>query len=397
LTLRRSAAPLLGVLAAGCLFRLGNAFAAVALPWLVLDLSGSGLWAGAIASASLIALVIGAFFGGALIDRHGARRVAIIAGLASAVCVGAVPAIVQLGPEALPFIAVLVAAGALLDSPGMTAQDNRIPELARLGQIPLARAVSLKSLIGNASFVAGPALAGISIGFGGASVALVIAFTCSMLSALLIAVWLSEARRRTKRNNGGMLSAFGFIFRAPPLAYLTLLVMVVVGFTSTTTSVLLPSLFHQAARAPQEFGLAASSIGAGSLCGALLLTIFPKLAGQFTALLVIVASLAMVPVALLPPLPAILPLAFIYGLLLAPLGVALNTTLFIQAPQHLRGRVQSASAVLTLAAGIPIALLTGLLVETLGSGMALMACMLATALATMCTQLWSRSADAGPR
>ena len=116
MTLRRSAAPLLGVLAAGCLFRLGNAFAAVALPWLVLDLSGSGLWAGAIASASLIALVIGAFFGGALIDRHGARRVAIIAGLASAVCVGAVPAIVQLGPEALPFIAVLVAAGALLDS-----------------------------------------------------------------------------------------------------------------------------------------------------------------------------------------------------------------------------------------------------------------------------------------
>ena len=108
-------------------------------------------------------------------------------------------------------------------------------------------------------------------------------------------------------------------------------------------------------------------------------------------------NLAMVPVALLPPLPAILPLAFIYGLLLAPLGVALNTTLFIQAPQHLRGRVQSASAVLTLAAGIPIALLTGLLVETLGSGMALMACMLATALATMCTQLWSRSADAGPR
>ena len=76
MTLRRSAAPLLGVLAAGCLFRLGNAFAAVALPWLVLDLSGSGLWAGAIASASLIALVIGAFFGGALIDRHGARIVA---------------------------------------------------------------------------------------------------------------------------------------------------------------------------------------------------------------------------------------------------------------------------------------------------------------------------------
>ena len=126
MTLRRSAAPLLGVLAAGCLFRLGNAFAAVALPWLVLDLSGSGLWAGAIASASLIALVIGAFFGGALIDRHGARRVAIIAGLASAVCVGAVPAIVQLGPEALPFIAVLVAAGALLDSPGMTAQVDLV-------------------------------------------------------------------------------------------------------------------------------------------------------------------------------------------------------------------------------------------------------------------------------
>ncbi len=269
LTLRRSAARSSVCSCAGRLFRLGNAFAAVALPWLVLDLSGSGLWAGAIASASLIALVIGAFFGGALIDRHGARRVAIIAGLASAVCVGAVPAIVQLGPEALPFIAVLVAAGALLDSPGMTARDNRICRnwrgLARSRwRVPFRSSRVDRQCV--PSWPVRPLLVSLSA-LAVRSVALVIAFTCSMLSALLIAVWLpGGGARRTKRNDGGMLSAFGFRFRAPPLAVSDVACHGGGGcLTSTDYERLLPSLFDgEAARAPQEFGLAASSIGAGS-------------------------------------------------------------------------------------------------------------------------------------
>jgi macrolide resistance protein len=70
--------PLYGVMSAAGFSRLGNAVVGVALPWLVLDITGSAALTGVAAAAATGPLVIGAFFGGPLIDRLGARIVAVI-------------------------------------------------------------------------------------------------------------------------------------------------------------------------------------------------------------------------------------------------------------------------------------------------------------------------------
>ena len=83
--------PLFGLFTSGTLGLLGNAIAAVALPWFVLTLTQSPLTAGIATAAGLLIIVISAFFGGSLIDRYWPRTIAAAAGVVSAAAVAAVP------------------------------------------------------------------------------------------------------------------------------------------------------------------------------------------------------------------------------------------------------------------------------------------------------------------
>lgn len=60
----RRYSPLATLFAATFLFRIGNAVAALALPWFVLSHTKSAAWAGATAASSVIATIIGAWVGG---------------------------------------------------------------------------------------------------------------------------------------------------------------------------------------------------------------------------------------------------------------------------------------------------------------------------------------------
>ncbi|BDA96925.1 hypothetical protein E5AUHO_45140 [Citrobacter freundii] len=64
----RRYSPLATLFAATFLFRIGNAVAALALPWFVLSHTKSAAWAGATAASSVIATIIGAWVGGGLVD-----------------------------------------------------------------------------------------------------------------------------------------------------------------------------------------------------------------------------------------------------------------------------------------------------------------------------------------
>lgn len=74
----RRYSPLATLFAATFLFRIGNAVAALALPWFVLSHTKSAARAGATAASSVIATIIGAWVGGGLVDRFGRAPVALI-------------------------------------------------------------------------------------------------------------------------------------------------------------------------------------------------------------------------------------------------------------------------------------------------------------------------------
>ena len=83
--------PLVGFLLADAISLCGTRVSMIAIPWLVLTTTGSAAQTGLVAFAELLPLVVVQALAGPLIDRLGARRVAISCDLMSMVVVGLVP------------------------------------------------------------------------------------------------------------------------------------------------------------------------------------------------------------------------------------------------------------------------------------------------------------------
>jgi predicted MFS family arabinose efflux permease len=71
--------------------QIGNMMAIVALPWFVLETTGSAARTGIVSGALALGAVIPAVLGGPLVDRLGFKRSSVLADLASAAVVAAVP------------------------------------------------------------------------------------------------------------------------------------------------------------------------------------------------------------------------------------------------------------------------------------------------------------------
>ncbi|MFA7585444.1 MAG: MFS transporter, partial [Novosphingobium sp.] len=268
--------PFWGTVIGGSFFRLGNTIAAVALPWLILDLTASATLAGVTASASLATVFLGSLAGGFLIDRYGARTTATVAGVTGVLCVALVPVAASLGPEKAWVIVVLSAFGAFLDAPGMVAQDNRIPEMAAAAGLTLTRALSAKSVANNAVFLSGPAIAGATIGAWGLDAAFWIAASCNLISVALSLAYLAGRELSRTSPRVDWLAGLFFILRDPPTRRMLLLTLTVVGCNGTIMSVQLPALFQLEDRSATDLGFAGAALGAGAVVGAILLSIWKE-------------------------------------------------------------------------------------------------------------------------
>src|SRR5688500_16412774 len=122
--------PFIALVAANTASLLGNVVAAVAIPWFVLVTTGSAARTGLAAFATTLPLALGAFFGGAVADRVGHRRAAVVSDLASALAFGAIPLLHAVGRLDFGWLLVLAFAGSLFDAPGQAAREALLPDLA---------------------------------------------------------------------------------------------------------------------------------------------------------------------------------------------------------------------------------------------------------------------------
>ena len=248
----RRYSPLATLFAATFLFRIGNAVAALALPWFVLSHTKSAAWAGATAASSVIATIIGAWVGGGLVDRFGRAPVALISGVVGGVAMASIPLL-----------------DAAFDAPGMAAQDSELPKLGHVAGLSVERVSSLKAVIGNVAILGGPALGGAAIGLLGAAPTLGLTAFCSVLAGLLGA-WVLPARAARTMTTTATLSmraGVAFLWSEPLLRPLFGIVMIFVGIVGANGSVIMPALFVDAGRQVAELGLFSSMMGAGGLLG----------------------------------------------------------------------------------------------------------------------------------
>jgi MFS family permease len=370
----RSHLPLVSLLTANAVSMVGNVLAMVAIPWFVLETSGSAARTGLVGFFTILPVVLAGFLGGALIDRLGYRRTSILADLASGASVALIPLLhATLGLQFWQLIA-LVFLGALLDAPGGTARSALVPDLAARAGIPIERATSAAQVIERASRLAGAPLAGVLIGVIGTANVLWIDAASFLLSAVLVSAGVVAVPARSTAGQepylGELKAGLSFLRTDRVILTIVIVVMLTNFLDAALSGVILPVYVKEVFGSPVNLGLILAINGGGAVLGALAYGVvghrLPR-RGTFVAMFVF-ASLQLWAFALYLPLAALLTVTLVCSVGAGPLNPIIDAVACEHIPADLRGRVLgtiTAGAWLAMPLGV---LLGGLLTEQLGVG-----------------------------
>lgn len=353
--------PLFLILFSALMAGAGNGISIVAFPWLVLQRNGSAVEASIVAAAGTLPLLVAALFAGTAVDHIGRRRVALISDALSASAVAAVPVLaLTFGVEFInvAVLALLAALGGFFDPSGITARETMLPEAAGRAGWTLDHANSVYEAIFNLAYIVGPGIGGLLIAsFGGVNTMWVTAsaFLLSIISISLLRLEGTGKPDPESRPDGvwaGILEGLQFVWRNKVLRTLAAIGLVANGLYMPMESVLFPKYFTDR-NEPAHLGWVLMAMGVGGLVGALGYAVLSKYMSRRATMLTAVITLgaAMTVIAFLPPLPLILALSALVGVVYGPIAPIYNYVMQTRAPQHLRGRVVGVMGSLAYAAG----------------------------------------------
>lgn len=359
------------LLTANGISMIGNLLTMVAVPWFVLQTTGSPAKTGLIGFFTTVPVIIAAFFGGTLVDRVGYKNASIIADITSALTVALIPLLFSTTGMHFWQLLALVFLGALLDTPGTTARQALVPDVAAEAGMSLERANALYQLVQRGALLLGPSIAGVLIAWLGPSNVLWIdaaTFVCS--AALVAATIASTPRPSAARPSYWRELCDGLIFlRRDGLLLGLVLVITIMNFLDTPLfAVILPVLVIDAAGRATDLGLLLSGFGAGSIAGTLLFSAYGQ---RLPRRAVFVAGFALLTIPLwvlasLPSLPVAITALIFSGIASGPINPLFMTIGQERVPATMRGRVFGIVTALALVAA-PLGMITaGYLVEWLG-------------------------------
>lgn len=371
--------PLFAVLAANLLSVTGTTMTTVAVPWFVLATTGSAARTGLAAAVSFAPVVISAGLGGALVDRLGYRRASVLADLAGAALVAAIPLLWL--TTGLPYgvLLALLFARWLCATPGETGREALMPELARHAGTPLERAISAFEGVSRGGKMLGAPLAGALIAVFGAADLLLADAVSFLVSAALVAVVtrpVAEPWHPHDASYGSRLcEGLGHMWRDRLLRALCLLVLVTNLLDAAYSQVLLPVYARGVLHSPLMLGAVTGMFSAGAVVGTVL---YGSIGARLPRRVTFVAAMVIAggPRFLLLMLGAPVPVTLIGMFALAVATGAINPILSVvqleRVPAPLRARVMGAVTAVAWAAMPLGGLLGGLLTEVVGVRGALM-------------------------
>lgn len=335
----------------------GNVMAMVALPWFVLQTTGSAAQTGLTGMASVLPAFLAGIFGGALVDRLGGRRMSVISDVASGLAILAIPILHQTIGLSFRQLLILVFLGALLDIPGITARRTLLPRFSQSADIrPEAMNSSFEVLAGAAGIV-GPALAGVLIAPFGAANLLWITGAGFMISAAAVYGVVPDDRPqaaepfRVRGYFADIREGLSFLKRDTMLLAMAIQFAVNNFVANGFYGVGLPVLvFHRYGDA-SRLGLLITIVGAGSLAGASLYGIYghhlrQSRRGLFLAI-ALPQPLFMAAFILDVPFAVVILSAVMIGLTTGALGPLSVTIRMERIPERLRGRVFATFSAIT--------------------------------------------------
>jgi len=214
----------------------------VAQAWLVLQLTGSGAALGTVLGAQFLPTLVAGPLGGVIADRFPKRRLLVLTNVVAGVLALTLGLLTATGAVQLwmvYFLAFLLGCTNALDNP---ARQTFVQEM--VGAEQLTNAVSLNSVVMNASRMIGPATAGVLI----STVGLAACFLLNGLSYVAVLVALAMMRPAelhegptVGRAKGQLREGFRYVWATPALRT-PLLMMTAIGALTYEFAVTLPLL-----------------------------------------------------------------------------------------------------------------------------------------------------------
>lgn len=379
----------------------GNAITLVAVPMLVLQLTGSPALTGMTAAAEAVPYLVFGLLAGALADRWNRKRVLVVTGAASGAAMATIPLAAGFGWLHVAHVFVVAIAVSSLFVFFDAAGFGALPEI--VGKERIASATGTMVAFSTVIGLAGPAVGGVLAAYIGASWAIGVDAIAYLVAALITARVAWDARPApgpegvltVRKLIDDIGAGIGYIWRTSVVRWLTLIgagasisggamlgLMVVVGVKQLGMTDDDP-----------RFGLLYSATALGAFLISLLVSwIQRKVAtGWVTIVALAISWVAQIAWAFTTTIQAGIVVLAVFqaaSILSIMNGIIVRQSL---APDHLQSRVNTTARMIAWG-GTPIgAALAGILAEYVNSTIALVVCSLGTGLAlslALASGLW---------
>ena len=325
----------------------GNSAVHIAIPWLVLEITGSSANAGVVLGISGFSVIFTAPIIGGLIAVLGARPVSIWADIISAASVLLFPIVGTLFGLNLASLLIIAIAGALFDPAGATARKSLIQAVAERDGLSLTKFNGTYEAAATIGTVIGPTGAALAISFVGINTTfylIAIVFVLASCLAFFIPVVTSHIRTKESFSVGNVFRetriGMNALWRDKPLLSLVGLYTLLTAIYMPVESIVLSRYFRDL-NEPRTLGFVLSAMSVGIVIGALQ---FHRAIRTFSPGNLVIISMTLIgavvcAMAFLPNAIIFIGLGLALGLAFGPVSPMSNYLVQQRMPQHLHGPV----------------------------------------------------------
>lgn len=356
----------------------GSRITFVAVPWLVLETTGSAAQMGVVAFAEMLPYVAACALGGPLVDRRGTRRTSISCDLASAVTVALVPILSSVDLLPLTVLVGVMAVAGGLRGLGDTAKRTLFPGAVEASQVDLTRAAGIRDGTSRLAEMLGAPLGGLLIAGIGAANVLLIDAASFVATAVIVAAGVRVTVHSTADHEpyGAALRAgFTYLRHDSLILGIALMILATNLLDSAYLGVFVPVWAHDVVDSAEALGLVFGAFGAGAVTGNVLFTALasklPRYA-TFSVCFLLGGAPHMLVMAMTDSLVLVMATVFASGLVCGPINPILAAFAYERIPPEFHARAIGLIRAVSWA-GIPLgSLLGGVLVAEQGLATALL-------------------------
>ncbi len=385
---RRTAWPIYALFTGNIVSYVGNTLTLLAIPWFVLQTTGSVTLTGIVGFFSILSTVVSSALSSVLVERLGYRRTSVTADMLSGLSVLLVPLLYHTVGLAFWELLILVFLGGLLRAPGTTARATLIPNLAELASMRLERANAFDNGVLRVSAFLGAPLAGILIASIGTSNLLWLDATSFAFSALVIGLFVpaqvpveKQAKAEEAVTPVAKQSYFaalreGLSFTKDTVLFTLVFVFVITNMLdSASSAVVTPAYILRTYHSAVPLGLLFAALGGMGFVGTL---VFAAVGHRFQRRLLLCLSFLVGGamrfwILLFPVFPIQLIWFALAGLALGPINPLIFTVIQERTPREKLARIMGVGGAMVMA-GMPLGtLLSGFVISWVGLPLTLVA------------------------